>query len=103
MCTDIGWPVADMWQNVYLKTAGAADYDKLATHALKSTDPTVTTAFTTIAQLVARPRTSSWTAGFAVLTYPTCADKVFPKPPAQPQAAMVAEGDFVVSEIAGLR
>jgi alpha-glucoside transport system substrate-binding protein len=28
-------------------------------------------------------------------------DKVFPKPPAQPQAAMVFEGDFVVSEITG--
>ena len=27
LCTDIGWPVADLWQNVYLKTAGAASYD----------------------------------------------------------------------------
>ena len=33
LCTDVGWPVADFWQNVYLKTAGAADYNKLATHA----------------------------------------------------------------------
>ncbi len=24
LCTDVGWPVADMWQNIYLKTAGAA-------------------------------------------------------------------------------
>ena len=23
LCTDVGWPVADMWQNIYLKTAGA--------------------------------------------------------------------------------
>ena len=30
LCTDVGWPVADMWQNIYLKTAGAADYGKLA-------------------------------------------------------------------------
>ena len=52
LCTDVGWPVADMWQNVYLKTAGAADYGKLATHTLKWTDPTVTTAFTTLGQLV---------------------------------------------------
>ena len=22
LCTDVGWPVADLWQNVYLKTAG---------------------------------------------------------------------------------
>jgi len=28
-CTDIGRPVADLWQSVYLNTAGAANYDKL--------------------------------------------------------------------------
>ena len=27
LCTDIGWPVADLWQNVYLKTAGATSYN----------------------------------------------------------------------------
>ena len=34
-------------------------------------------------------------------TYPLCVDKVFPKPGTMPQAAMVIEGDFVVSEIMG--
>ena len=34
-------------------------------------------------------------------TYPLCVDKVFPKPGTMPQAAMVIEGDFVVSEIVG--
>ena len=52
LCTDVGWPVADFWQNVYLKTAGADAYNKLATHATKWTDPTVTTAFTTFGQLL---------------------------------------------------
>jgi ABC-type glycerol-3-phosphate transport system substrate-binding protein len=102
LCTDVGWPVADLWQNVYLKTAGAADYNKLATHAIKWTDPTVTTAFTTLAQLFSN---TSWLLGglqgSLANTYPLCADKVFPKPGARPQAAMVIEGDFVVSEIAG--
>jgi alpha-glucoside transport system substrate-binding protein len=56
LCTDIGWPVADMWQNVYLKTAGAADYDKLAAHQIPWTDPTVTTAFDTMAQLIGKPQ-----------------------------------------------
>jgi alpha-glucoside transport system substrate-binding protein len=101
LCTDVGWPVADFWQNIYLKTAGAADYDKLATHAIKWTDPTVTTAFTTLAQLFSN---TSWLLGglqgSLANTYPLCADKVFPKPGVQPQAAMVVEGDFVVSEIA---
>jgi alpha-glucoside transport system substrate-binding protein len=102
LCTDVGWPVADMWQNIYLKTAGAAAYNKLATHAIKWTDPTVTTAFTTMAQLVGN--TSYLLGGLQGSlsnAYPTCVDKVFPKPPAQPQAAMVFEGDFVVSEITG--
>ena len=100
LCTDVGWPVADMWQNVYLKTAGAAAYGKLATHALKWTDPTVTTAFTTLGQLFSQPSyLLGGLQGALSNAYPTCVDKVFPKPPAQPQAAMVFEGDFVVSEI----
>jgi ABC-type glycerol-3-phosphate transport system substrate-binding protein len=102
LCTDVGWPVADMWQNVYLKTAGADNYNKLVTHALKWTDPTVTTAFTTMAKLVGN--TSYLVGGLnGALSngYPACVDKVFPKPPTMPKAAMVIEGDFVVSEISG--
>jgi|SRR5580704_12780857 ABC-type glycerol-3-phosphate transport system substrate-binding protein len=102
LCTDVGWPVADMWQNIYLKTAGAADYGKLASHTLKWTDPSVTTAFSTMAALVGK--TSYLLGGLQGAlsnAYPTCVDKVFPKPPAQPKAAMVFEGDFVVSEITG--
>jgi len=102
LCTDVGWPVADMWQNVYLKTAGAAAYGKLSTHDLKWTDPTVTTAFSTLGQLFSQ--TSYLLGGLQGAlsnAYPTCVDKVFPKPPAKPQAAMVFEGDFVVSEITG--
>jgi len=102
LCTDVGWPVADMWQNIYLKTAGAVDYDKLAAHTLKWTDPTVTTAFTTMAQLVGQYQyLLGGLSGSLSNSYPTCVDKVFPKPPAQPQAAMVIEADFVVSEITG--
>ena len=102
LCTDVGWPVADMWQNVYLKTAGAADYNKLAAHSLKWTDATVTTAFTTIGQLFSnRSYLLGGLQGSLSNAYPACVDKVFPKPPAKHQAAMVFEGDFVVSEITG--
>ena len=91
-----------MWQNVYLKTAGATDYNKLATHAIKWTDPTVTTAFTTLAQLFSNTSyLAGGLSGSLSNTYPACVDKVFPKPPAQPKAAMVIEADFVVSEITG--
>ena len=102
LCTDVGWPVADFWQNVYLKTAGADAYDKLATHATKWTDPTVTTAFTTFGQLVGDPSLlAGGLSGSLANNYPTCVDKVFPKQGSQPKAAMVFEGDFVVSEITG--
>jgi ABC-type glycerol-3-phosphate transport system substrate-binding protein len=100
LCSDVGWPVADLFQNVYLKTAGADSYNKLATHSLKWTDPSVTTAFTTLTQLVGQPSyLLGGTQGALASTYPVCADKVFPKPGATPEAAMVIEGDFVVSEI----
>jgi ABC-type glycerol-3-phosphate transport system substrate-binding protein len=102
LCTDVGWPVADMWQNVYLKTAGADDYNKLAVHSLKWTDATVTTAFTTMAQLVGKTQyLQGGLSGALSNGYPACADKVFPKPPTLPKAAMVIEGDFVVLEITG--
>ncbi|HXY44884.1 MAG TPA: ABC transporter substrate-binding protein, partial [Acidimicrobiales bacterium] len=103
LCSDIGWPVADLWQNVYLKTAGAADYNKLAAHDIPWTDPTVTTAFDTLAKLVQPQYLLGGTAG-ALSTeakYPSCVDQVFPKPGTMPKAAMVIEADFVVSEIVG--
>jgi len=102
-CAGIGWPVADLWQNIYLKTAGAADYNKLAAHQLSWQDPTVTTAFDTLAPLVAPANLLGGTAGALGSggIYPTCVDQVFPKAGTMPKAAMVIEGDFVVSEIVG--
>ncbi|HYM50078.1 MAG TPA: extracellular solute-binding protein [Candidatus Limnocylindrales bacterium] len=102
LCTDIGWPVADFWQNVYLKTAGADNYNALAAHTLKYTDQTVTTSLTTMAQLTGTSANLvGGIQGSLSNPYPDCVDKVFPKPGAQPQAAMVFEGDFVISEIKG--
>ncbi len=102
LCTGIGWPVADLWQNLYLKTAGAVNYNALAAHTISWTGPTVTKAFDTLAELVGKPAyLLGGTKGSLANPYPTCADKVFPKPGAMPQAAMVIEADFVVAEIAG--
>ena len=100
LCSDIGWPIADFWQNVYLKTAGATDYNSLAAHNMAWTDPSVTTAFSTLAQIVGQPSyLLGGTSGALSQTYPECVDKVFPKAGTAPSAAMVFEGDFVVSEI----
>ena len=53
LCGDIGWPVADLWQNVYLKTAGRR---RLRPSWLPTNSPgrtrRVTTAFDTLAPLV---------------------------------------------------
>jgi len=60
----------------------------------------VTSAFTTMAQLVGQPSyLAGGLQGSLSNAFPDCVDKVFPKPPAQPSAAMVVEADFVVSEI----
>jgi ABC-type glycerol-3-phosphate transport system substrate-binding protein len=102
LCTDIGWPVADLWQNVYLKTAGASQYNALAAHTVKWTDPSVTTAFTTLGQLTSNPANlAGGINGSISNSFPACVDKVFPKPGSMPQAAMVFEGDFVVTNITG--
>ena len=102
LCTDVGWPVADFWQNVYLKSAGADKYNALAAHSLKWTDQSVGTAFTTMAQLVGTPSNlAGGLQGSLSNAYPACVDKVFPKAGSAPQAAMVFEGDFVATEITG--
>lgn len=102
LCVDVGWPLADMWQNIYLKTAGPDSYNKLANHDIKWTDASVTKAFTTMAQLVGNSQyLLGGLQGSLSNAYPDCVDKVFPKPPAATQAAQVIEADFVVSEITG--
>lgn len=100
LCTDVGWPVADMWQNLYLKINGAGDYNALAAHKMKWTSPTVTKTFDAMNQLVGQPTDLlGGTQGALASTYPECVDKVFPGPGTQPQAAMVIEADFVTTEI----
>jgi alpha-glucoside transport system substrate-binding protein len=95
LCTDIGWPVADLWQNVYLKTAGADSYNKLANYQIKWTDPTVTTSFNTLDQILNPAYLDGGTAGFK---FPDCVNQVFPTSGA-PKAAMVIEADFVTASI----
>ncbi len=95
LCTDIGWPVADLWQNIYLKTAGADNYNKLAHHQIKWTDSTVTTAFNTLDQILNPAYLYGGTKGF---TFPSCVNQVFPTSGA-PKAAMVMEADFVTASI----
>ncbi len=90
---DVGWPLTDWFENVYLRTAGADMYDKLTKHEIPWTDPSVTKALDVMATLwssdVLQP-------GGAQRTFPESVTAVFG---ADPQAGTVYEGDFVAGNI----
>src|SRR5436190_18415306 len=44
-----GWTLTDLFENIYLRQAGASKYDQLSTHSIKWTDPSVKTALKTMA------------------------------------------------------
>ncbi|MBO0811223.1 MAG: extracellular solute-binding protein [Microlunatus sp.] len=46
-----GWTLTDWFENVYLRTAGLAMYDKLTHHQIPWTDPSVATALNTLKQI----------------------------------------------------
>jgi ABC-type glycerol-3-phosphate transport system substrate-binding protein len=92
---DAGWPLTDWFENVYLRSAGGAMYDKLTNHEIPWTDPSVTKALTILAQLwgnttIVQPGTAQRTFGDSVTA-------VFGTPP---KAGTVFEGDFVAGNIA---
>lgn len=89
-----GWTLTDWFENVYLRTAGPDNYDKLAKHEIPWTDPSVKKALEELAKLWGDP---TLIAGGALQTeYPKSVINVFGDPAT---AAMVFEGDFVASVI----
>lgn len=90
---DVGWPLTDWFENVYLRTAGAEKYDQLTNHEIPWTDPSVAEALEVMATLwssdVLQP-------GGAQRTFPESVTAVFG---ADPQAGTVFEGDFVAGNI----
>ncbi|MYW64735.1 extracellular solute-binding protein [Streptomyces sp. SID8379] len=88
-----GWPLTDWFENIYLSQAGPEKYDQLAKHEIKWTDPSVTKALTTLAQLWGK---SDFVAGgnkaAVQLEFTKSVEQVFTDPP---KGAMVYEGDFV--------
>lgn len=91
---DVGWPLTDWFENVYLRTAGGELYDQLTNHEIPWTDPSVTEALEVLATLwgsdVVMP-------GGDQLGFPESVTAVFG---ADPQAGTVYEGDFVAGNIA---
>ena len=88
-----GWPETDLFENVYIRTAGPAKYDQLSTHAIKWTDPSVKTALKTLAQIYGDTgNIYGGTSGALQALLADSVNNVFSTPP---KAAMTFEGDFV--------
>jgi ABC-type glycerol-3-phosphate transport system substrate-binding protein len=88
-----GWTLTDLFENIYLRQAGAAKYAQLSAHRLKWTDPSVTAALTTMKQVIGDgANLVGGTSGALQADFPTSVNNVFQDPP---KGAIVFEGDFV--------
>lgn len=92
---DVGWPLTDWFENVYLRTAGGDMYDQLTNHEIPWTDPSVAEALDVLATLWGNDALVQ--SGAAQRTFPESVTEVFG---ADPQAGTVYEGDFVAGNIA---
>jgi hypothetical protein len=90
-----GWPLTDLFENIYLRQAGPIKYDQLATHAIPWTDASVKAALRTMGQVVQSGDLAGGTSGTLQTDFPGSVTNVF----GTKKAAMVFEGDFVAGEI----
>ena len=90
---DVGWPLTDWFENVYLRTAGAEKYDQLTNHEIPWTDPSVEEALEVLATLWGTDLVQS---GGEQRGFPESVTAVFG---ADPEAGTVYEGDFVAGVI----
>lgn len=93
---DVGWPLTDWFENVYLRTAGPEAYDQLTNHEIPWTDDSVREALDVLATLFDSDLIQD---GGAQRDFPTSVSEVFG---ADPQAGTVYEGDFVAGNIADI-
>ncbi|MGO1737696.1 MAG: ABC transporter substrate-binding protein [Actinomycetaceae bacterium] len=93
---DIGWPLTDWFENVYLASAGPEMYDRLADHEIPWTDPSVVEALEMLAEVWGDE--DLLLPGGPSRTYPEAVSSVFGDPP---QAATMVGGDYVRGAIIG--
>jgi alpha-glucoside transport system substrate-binding protein len=88
-----GWTLTDLFENIYLRTAGGDMYDQLSRHEIPWTDQSVKDALTEMAKIVGDvDNISGGTQAALQSDFPTSVSNVFAE---EPKAAMVIEGDFV--------
>jgi alpha-glucoside transport system substrate-binding protein len=89
---DVGWPMTDLFENIYIRTAGAKKYDQLAKHEIPWTDQSVKDALKIMADVVGKSDYMvGGTEGALQTEMPDSVAKVFTD---KPDAAMVVLGDF---------
>ena len=87
-----GWPLTDLFENIYLRQAGPDKYDQLATHRIKWTDASVKEALRTMAQVLSDTSNLDGRTAASQIEFTKSVEDVFQDPP---RAAQVIEGDFV--------
>ena len=91
-----GWTLTDWFENVYIRTAGLANYDKLTHHQIPWTDPTVTTALNDLNQLWSQSSLIGSRSAALKVPFTGSVDNVFK---ASPTSAEVYEASFVATTV----
>jgi ABC-type glycerol-3-phosphate transport system substrate-binding protein len=87
-----GWTLTDLFENIYLRTAGPEKYDQLTKHEIPWTDQSVKDALTEMGKVLQSGNIAGGTSSALQTDFPTSVTQVFADPP---KAAQVLEGDFV--------
>jgi alpha-glucoside transport system substrate-binding protein len=88
-----GWTLTDLFENIYLRTAGPEKYDQLSRHEIPWTDQSVKDALTEMAKILGdTDNIAGGKQGALQTDFPTSVSNVFSQ---EPKAAQVIEGDFV--------
>jgi alpha-glucoside transport system substrate-binding protein len=94
---DVGWPMTDIFENIYIRQSGPEMYDQLADGEIPWDDQSVKDALELMAEIVGDTENiPGGTSGAVNTDFPTSVVNAFK---ADPDAAMVLEGDFVGGEI----
>ena len=94
---DVGWPMTDIFENIYIRTAGPEKYDQLAKHEIPWTDQSVKDALNLMKDIVGESDNMvGGTDGALQTEMPDSVSKVLSE---NPDAAMVVLGDFAPGQI----
>jgi alpha-glucoside transport system substrate-binding protein len=92
-----GWTLTDLFENIYIRSAGAEMYDQLSRHEIPWTDESVKEALREMAKVVGdADNIAGGTSGAVQTDFNTSVANVFSR---NPKAGFVLEGDFVPAAV----